>query len=188
MLIFNFHIIHSTMQDAEYFIFLKVLFFRILHMHPWLKKYKHKSSFCINHNSQTLTAMSSITNSLPSSTEGLLNFTVFYTNLSLLNHGPTTNGLITGAFLWSHHDRRHLIMCILISTFMCHDNVDYAITNRHWPFTSLRFHFAEVQFQDTYFDWRPVDEEQRTQNYDNFCDIRLIITEADTFGHTSDLA
>ena len=47
------------------------------------------------------------------------------------NHGPTTDGLITGVCLWSHHDRRHLIMCILMSAFMT-DNVNYVITNRHW--------------------------------------------------------
>ena len=56
------------------------------------------------------------------------------------------------------------------------------------PFTSLRIHFAEVPFHDTYLDWEPVDEEQRTRNYENVCDIRLIITEADTGGHASDLA
>ena len=49
----------------------------------------------------------------------------------LLDHGPTTDGLITGVCLWSHHDRRHLIMCILMSAFMT-DNVIYVITNRHW--------------------------------------------------------
>ena len=56
------------------------------------------------------------------------------------------------------------------------------------PFNSLRIHFAEVPFQDTRLDWEPVDEEQRTRNYENVCDIRLIITEADTGGHASDLA
>ena len=56
------------------------------------------------------------------------------------------------------------------------------------PLTSLRIHFAEVPFQDTYLDWEPVDEEQRTRNYENVYDIRLIITEADTSGHASDLA
>ena len=62
---------------------------------------------------------------------------------------PTTNGLITGVCLWSHHDRRHLKMCILMSAFMCHDNVNYVITNRHWQkghlihfeFISLKCHF-----------------------------------------------
>ena len=62
---------------------------------------------------------------------------------------PTINGLITWACLWSHHDRRHLKMCILMSTFMRHDNVDYVITNRHWQkdhllhfeFISLKWHF-----------------------------------------------
>ena len=34
------------------------------------------------------------------------------------------------------------------------------------PFTSLRIHFAEVPFQDMYLDWELVDEEQRTQNYE----------------------
>ena len=82
-------------------------------------------------------------------------------------------------------------MCILMSTFMRHDNVDYVITNRHIQkdhFTSLRIHFAEVPFHDTYLDWKAVDEERQTQNYENVCDIRLIITEVDTGGHASDLA
>ena len=68
---------------------------------------------------------------------------------TLSKHGPTTNGLITGVCLWSHHDRRHLIMCILMSAFMCPDNVNYVITNRHWQkghlihfeFISLKCHF-----------------------------------------------
>ena len=62
---------------------------------------------------------------------------------------PTINGLITGVCLWSHHDRRQLKICILMSTFMRHDNVDYVITNRHWQkdhllhleFISLKCHF-----------------------------------------------
>ena len=89
------------------------------------------------------------------------------------DHGPNTNGLITGAFLWSHHDRHHLIMCIFMSTFMCRS---WQCWLRHHkssltkgPVTSLRFHFVEVPCQDTYLDWRPVDEEQRAQNYDFFC-------------------
>ena len=88
------------------------------------------------------------------------------------DHGPNTNGLITGAFLWSHHDRRHLIMCIFMSTFMCRS---WQCWLRHHkssltkgPVTSLRFHFVEVPCQDTYLDWRPVDEAQRAQNYDFF--------------------
>ena len=55
------------------------------------------------------------------------------------------------------------------------------------PFTSLRIHFAEVPFQDTYLDWEPVDEDQRTQNYENVCDIRLL-QKRTTGGHASDLA
>ena len=64
------------------------------------------------------------------------------------NHGPTTNGLITGVCLWSHHDRRHLIMCILMSTFTSHDNVDYVITNvtdkRAIQFTSNSFRWSAI--------------------------------------------
>ena len=98
-------------------------------------------------------------------------------------HGPTTYGLITGTCLWSHHDRRHLIMCIIDE----HIRVSWQCWLRNHessqtkgPSTSLRIHFAEVPFQDTYLDREPVDEEQRTRNYENLCAIRLIITEVDT--------
>ena len=104
---------------------------------------------------------------------------------------PTTNGLTTGACLWSYHDRRHLIMCILMSTFMRRDNVDYVITNRHrqkdhllhFEFISLKCHFTiriliECQLMRS----------SEPKNYENLCDTRLIITEADTGGHASDLA
>ena len=62
------------------------------------------------------------------------------------DHGPNTNGLLTGACLWSHHDRRHLIMCILMSIFMSYDNVDYVITNRHWQKDHL-LHFEFISLK-----------------------------------------
>ena len=60
-----------------------------------------------------------------------------------LNHGPTTNGLITGNCLWSHHDRRHLIMCILMSTFMCHDT-RIVTDKRTIYFTSNSFRWSAI--------------------------------------------
>ena len=66
--------------------------------------------------------------------------------------GPTTNGVITGACLWSHYDRRHLIMCILMSTFMCHDNVNYVITNRH----RQKDHLLHFKFISNSFRWSAI--------------------------------
>ena len=43
------------------------------------------------------------------------------------NHGRTTNGLSTRAFLWSDDRQRHLVVCISMSTSKWLDNDDYVI-------------------------------------------------------------
>ena len=108
-----------------------------------------------------------------------------------LNHGPyykwTNNASLSLISSWPPPpDNVHLDEHIHASWQCWLRNHESSQTKG--PFTSLRIHFAEVPFHDTYLDWMPVDEEQRTQNYENLCDTRLIITEADTGGHASDLA
>ena len=74
---------------------------------------------------------------------------------------------------------------------MCYDNVDYVITNRQWQKEHL-LHFEFISLE-CHFRIRILTESQLMRSSEpeimkNVCDIRLIITEADTGGHASDLA
>ena len=96
---------------------------------------------------------------------------------------PTTDGLIMRVFLWSHHDHRHLIMRMSMRTFIWRDNVDYVITHQHRQTNLLHFFtfFPLGQGPEWSFRKSVVTsdqlEEQWTPNYDNLCNIRLIIKE-----------
>ena len=109
------------------------------------------------------------------------------------DHGPTKDGLLTEAFLWSNDCHRLLIMCSLMKTFRCLDNYyNDCVYYKHVrsvtkEFSSVWFCLAGIRSSENVFVsvhcWMG---SSKPENVLIFV-MKFIITDSQTFAHAYDL-